>query len=91
MGYHMNFDKPPIRIRPMRLPNSFAQGNGYKPAPLDVRELELDEAMLRLVDELACNTHNVWAREKISRGWTYGVSEQIVCLLSSCLLVLRGD
>ena len=75
MGYHMNLDKPPIRIRPMRLPNSFAQANGYKPAPMDVRELELNEAMLRLVEELACNTHKVWAREKISRGWTYGVNE----------------
>lgn len=78
MGYHMALDKPPIRIRPMRLPNTFTQRNGYKPSPMDVRELELNDAMLKLVDELACNTHNVWAREKISRGWTYGVNEDPV-------------
>lgn len=54
---------------------SYTMGNGYKPAPLDTREIELGEKMMELVDLLAKNTHNVWAREKINRGWTYGVNE----------------
>ena len=49
--------------------------NGYRPAPLDTRDIELDEKMGELVELLAKNTHSVWAKEKINRGWTYGVSE----------------
>lgn len=54
---------------------SYQQNNGFKPAPLDTHEIVLDEKMNPLIDALAKNTHNVWAREKIGRGWTYGVSE----------------
>lgn len=49
--------------------------NGYKPAPLDTREIQLDDKMIALVEHLAKNTHNVWAKEKINRGWTYGANE----------------
>lgn len=49
--------------------------NGYKPAPLDTRDIELDDRMMKLVEQLAKNTHNVWSKEKITRGWTYGISE----------------
>ena len=31
--------------------------------------------MEELVDRLAENTHNVWARERISQNWTYGLNE----------------
>jgi hypothetical protein len=51
------------------------QQNGYKPQPLDTHEIELPESMQPLVEALARNTHNVWAREKIKRGWTFGISE----------------
>ncbi len=54
---------------------SFLMSNGYRPAPLDTRDIEMDEKMIALIEQLAKNTHNVWAREKISRGWTYGVNE----------------
>jgi hypothetical protein len=49
--------------------------NGYKPAPLDTRDIELDEKMDELAEVLAKNTHNIWAKEKIARGWTYGINE----------------
>ena len=60
----------------MRLPNDpYLQPNGYKPAPLDLSAIELTSKMEELVDRLAENTHNVWARERISQGWTYGLNE----------------
>ena len=31
--------------------------------------------MEELVDLLAENTHNVWAKERISQNWTYGFNE----------------
>lgn len=33
--------------------------------------------MDELVDQLAENTHNLWARERIQQGWTYGLNEVI--------------
>ncbi len=37
--------------------------------------VELGAKTEELVDKLAENTHNVWARERISQGWTYGLNE----------------
>jgi len=54
---------------------SFLQANGYKPTPLDLTTIELDEKMSDLVDLLAENTHNVWAKDRIKHGWTYGLYE----------------
>lgn len=69
-------DKPPARIRPVRLPNEiFMQANGYKPAPLDLSAVSLTPKLEELVDQLAENTHNLWARERIQQGWTYGLNE----------------
>jgi hypothetical protein len=49
--------------------------NELKPQPLDTHEIELLETMQPLIESLARNTHNVWAKEKIKRGWTFGLSE----------------
>ena len=78
LGYSISMDKPPSRIRTVRLPNEpFLQTNGYKPAPLDLSAIELNVKMEELVDQLAENTHNVWAKERISQGWTYGLNEDV--------------
>ena len=69
-------DKPPSRIKTVRLPNDpFAQSNGYKPAPLDLTAITLSGKLEELIDQLAENTHNVWAKERISQAWTYGLNE----------------
>ncbi|XP_050357863.1 ryanodine receptor isoform X10 [Nymphalis io] len=76
LGYYISLDKPPARIRNVRLPNEpFMQSNGYKPAPLDLSAVTLTPKMDELVDQLAENTHNLWARERIQQGWTYGLNE----------------
>lgn len=76
LGYYITLDKPPARIRPIRLPNDpYMQGNGYKPAPLDLSAVTLNPKMEELVDQLAENTHNLWAKERIQQGWTYGLEE----------------
>uniref|UniRef100_A0A182QKY2 Ryanodine receptor 3, brain n=1 Tax=Anopheles farauti TaxID=69004 RepID=A0A182QKY2_9DIPT len=76
LGYYISMDRPPARIRPIRLPNDpYMQGNGYKPAPLDLSAAVLTPKMEELVDQLAENTHNLWAKERIQQGWTYGLNE----------------
>ncbi|XP_046677460.1 LOW QUALITY PROTEIN: ryanodine receptor-like [Homalodisca vitripennis] len=76
LGYHISMDKPPSRIKNIRLPNEpFMQSNGYKPAPLDLSAITLNPKMEELVDQLAENTHNLWAKERIQQHWTYGLNE----------------
>lgn len=82
LGYHITMDKPPSRIKTVRLPNDpFAQSNGYKPAPLDLVSITLSGKLEELIDQLAENTHNVWAKERIIQGWTYGLNEVCHSLL----------
>nr|CAD7393765.1 unnamed protein product [Timema cristinae] len=76
LGYYITMDKPPSRIKTVRLPNEpFLQPNGYKPAPLDLSAITLAPKMEELVDQLAENTHNLWAKERIQQAWTYGLNE----------------
>ena len=76
LGWHITMDKPPSRIKTIRLPNDpFMQSNGYKPAPLDLAGITLSSKLEELVDHLAENTHNVWAKERINQNWTYGLNE----------------
>ncbi|KAL4003146.1 RIH domain family protein [Acanthocheilonema viteae] len=75
LRYHMILEECPVRLRPVHLPQNYQQSNGFKPKPLDSHEIVLDDNMFPLIDALAKNTHNVWAREKIRRGWTFGLNE----------------
>ena len=54
---------------------SFVQPNNYRPSPLDLSQMHLNDRMMELVDLLAENTHNVWAKDRIKLGWTYGLNE----------------
>ena len=44
----------------------------YKPNPIDTSRLQLTEDLIALTERLAENTHDVWAKQRISEGWTYG-------------------
>ncbi|KAJ8959408.1 hypothetical protein NQ318_022098 [Aromia moschata] len=43
--------------------------------PLDLSAITLTAKLEELVDHLAENTHNLWAKERIQQGWTYGLNE----------------
>lgn len=49
--------------------------NGYKPAPLELSDVKLTPGQEVLVDKLAENAHNVWAKDRIKQGWTYGIQQ----------------
>uniref|UniRef100_A0A8C0NJF0 B30.2/SPRY domain-containing protein n=1 Tax=Canis lupus familiaris TaxID=9615 RepID=A0A8C0NJF0_CANLF len=51
--------------------------NGYKPAPLDLSHVRLTPAQMTLVDRLAENGHNVWARDRVAQGWSYSAVQDI--------------
>lgn len=44
----------------------------YVPKPLDTSQVVLPEAVLELREQLARNTHEVWAQQRIAQGWTWG-------------------
>lgn len=54
---------------------SYVMSNGYKPAPLELSDVKLTAGQEVLVDKLAENAHNVWAKDRIKQGWTYGIQQ----------------
>ncbi|XP_030634419.1 ryanodine receptor 3 [Chanos chanos] len=64
-------------LRKIKLPKNYMMSNGYKPAPLDLSEVKLTPSQELLVDKLAENAHNVWAKDRIKQGWTYGIQQDL--------------
>lgn len=80
MGYKVLLEnrQDQRRLKLIKLPIQYMQINGYKPQPLDLNNVALTPQLDELVELLAENTHNVWAKELIKNGWTYGVVENPV-------------
>ena len=55
--------------------DSYQLLSGYKPAPMDLSFIKLTPSQEAMVDKLAENAHNVWARDRIRQGWTYGIQQ----------------
>ncbi|XP_071962240.1 ryanodine receptor 2-like isoform X3 [Antedon mediterranea] len=77
LHYHIGVDEDASKknLHKLRLPLNYIMPNGYKPAPFNLSSIILNPMLERLVDLLAENSHNVWAKERIEQGWTYGLSE----------------
>ena len=44
----------------------------YEPEPIDTAAATLNEEILKLTELLAKNAHDIWARQRLAEGWTYG-------------------
>jgi len=44
----------------------------YKPSPIDTVDVQLPKKILKLVELLARNAHENWAKQRLSEGWKYG-------------------
>jgi len=44
----------------------------YTPKPYDTSDVVLNEELLILTERIAENVHDVWAKNRIAEGWTYG-------------------
>jgi ryanodine receptor 2 len=47
---------------------------GYEPKPIDTSDVKLSGDLLALTERLAEHAHDVWARERLAKGWTHGPS-----------------
>ena len=44
----------------------------YIPQPIDTSDIQLPEELNPLLEAMAKNVHDIWAKERIAQGWTYG-------------------
>lgn len=47
-------------------------GDAYDPHPIEVDEVRLPADLEELVEAIAENAHDVWARARIDEGWSFG-------------------
>lgn len=58
----------------------------YTPQPIDTSEIEIPRELESLVEVMAKNVHEVWAKERISQGWTYGKKRDDTKKQHPCLI-----
>ncbi len=58
----------------------------YKPNPIDTEDVILPQELLDLTERMAENTHEVWAKNRVKQGWTYGPERDDAKLKHPCLL-----
>uniref|UniRef100_A0A3B3TF51 Ryanodine receptor 1 n=1 Tax=Paramormyrops kingsleyae TaxID=1676925 RepID=A0A3B3TF51_9TELE len=79
LGCHvgMGDEKAEENLKRIKLPKTYMMSSGYKPAPLDLNHVKLTPNQNTLVERLAENGHNVWARDRVRQGWTYSIVQDI--------------
>ncbi|KAM9462023.1 ryanodine receptor 2 [Clarias gariepinus] len=65
------------KVKHLKLSAKYELSSGYKPAPMDLSHIKLASTQEAMVDRLAENAHNVWARDRIRQGWTYGIQQDV--------------
>lgn len=58
----------------------------YIPQPMDTNDTLLPEDLNVLIEQLAKNVHEVWARNRIEQGWTYGKERSDSVKQHPCLI-----
>lgn len=58
----------------------------YTPAPVDTSEVKLPDELLPLIEEMAKNVHEVWAKARMVQGWTYGPVRDDAAMQHPCLV-----
>lgn len=58
----------------------------YHPTPIDTEQIELTTEIKAIVERLAENVHDNWAKERIADGWTYGPHRNDTLKQNPCLV-----
>lgn len=58
----------------------------YIPKPIDTSRVSLTPAAVALTEQLAENTHENWATQRIADGWTYGLQRDDSKKQHPCLI-----
>lgn len=46
--------------------------NGYIPHPVGTSNIQLPEELIELAESISKNVHEVWSKNRMDEGWTYG-------------------
>ena len=58
----------------------------YDPDPLDTSSVKIEPSLDSLVEALAENVHDTWARGRMDQGWTYGPARDDAAKKHPCLV-----
>ena len=58
----------------------------YNPQPIDLSFIDLPAELDALVEALAENVHDTWARSRMDAGWTYGPVRDDAKKTNPCLV-----
>ena len=58
----------------------------YVPQPIDTSDVMLPEELDVLIEQMAKNVHDVWAKSRMEQGWTYGDSRNDALKHHPCLV-----
>ncbi len=58
----------------------------YIPNPENTNDILLDKSLNELMEKMAKNTHENWAKQRISEGWTYAEKRDDKAKTHPCLI-----
>ncbi len=58
----------------------------YVPQPIGTSEVELPTELNELVEDIAKNVHEVWAKHRLGEGWVYGNERSDTLKTHPCLI-----
>lgn len=58
----------------------------YIPNPMDTENVEFPSELLSLVERIAEEVHERWAKERIAEGWRYGPTRDDIAKTTPCLV-----
>lgn len=58
----------------------------YTPCPIDVTQVRLPDDLAGLIEQLAENVHDSWARQRMGEGWVYGPQRNDAAKTHPCLV-----
>lgn len=58
----------------------------YIPSPKDLSDVTLDASLAELIETLAAEVHETWAKERYDSGWRYGEKRDDVKKEHPCLI-----
>ena len=58
----------------------------YLPQPMDTSDVVLTYQLNDLVEQMAKNVHEVWAKSRMEQGWTYGAERNDALKHHPCLV-----
>ncbi len=58
----------------------------YQPRPIDTTGVVLPPELTSLTEGLAENSHDLWAQQRLSQGWSFGPQRDDAKKFHSCLV-----